>query len=285
MVKEFIKKFVNGTFNNIAGEFIKNYSEEQNNSNLSNILEDIFESELKDMDVSFEKILRTDDVSDKKFEELLQKMDIPDEYVPALIAFRKGISYFTKLLEDSFEVLHDSICSIDYQMHTDKIERAKQARKQFERALNTMNPSEEIKSLLRDFDGAVISNLYSDMKGKVDEIKERSRKKRPFGYIKVGRDLKELRETIPVYVDTIFLISWMRLYLGELSNAQSTIKDAQEKLKTLFPYEIPDENRMYTLTDEDDWLKVPRKYCDEFEKYLHQIEFLSVTKCKLAELH
>lgn len=261
MRKETIKTFVKDFTMNITGEI----------GNKLDLVESIGE------------MLQIDDGSDEKLVEQLQKIGISDDLIPYMVMFKKCLDCFIIYLNESFESLHDSICSIEFQMHTDKIERAKQARKQFERALNTNNPSEDIKGLLRDFDGAVISNLYSDMKAKVDEIKKMSEKKRLFGYRKVRRDLEELKETLPVYADTIFLICLMRLYLGELSNAQLTIKDAQEKIRTLLPYEKPSENRMYTLTDENYWLEVSQKYCDEFEKYLHQMELLSVTKNKLIE--
>lgn len=270
MEKEYIKTFVNDTFSNIAGEYIENISEDQGDC-------------LLDM---FEELMKNDDDCNEKLEKILKKMGISEDLIPSLTVLNKSLKYFVKFFEESFESLHDSICSISFQMHTDKIERAKQARKQFERALNAMNPSERVKILLNsDFDGKVVSDLFSDLKGKVYEIKEISQKgkKTWFGWKKVYKDLAELKETLPVYVDIIFLTSVMYLYLGEISNAQNVLRDAQEKINSLFPYNRRDENRLYTLTDEAYWIEVPQKYCDEFEKSLHQIEILGAIKNKLIE--
>lgn len=203
--------------------------------------------------------------------ELEQQKAVDDEKNEQVVeAMEQLIQFFT----DSFESIHDMIYNIDYQLHSDKIEQAKGLQESFEKRI-VKNDIDGVK-ILRYSVEETTRALFSDMKTRVSKCNSVpvTKKKMLFGYLKVKEireALCEIKETLPIYMNTMRLLSGIELYLGESDNAQRTWEKAIDEIKKLFSYEEPQNNRMYTLTDESFWVEEPKKYCDIFYGFQNKL--------------
>lgn len=192
---------------------------------------------------------------------------------------KEGIVYTVQFFEEAFESLHDSIENITSQLHIDKIIQAKDLEKRFAKAmrLNQKNKDIYVARVLGDIENSC-SSLVSDMTVRIDNCKKFYEEKQLFfGWLKVKKIrncLKELKETLLTYFETVMLRFKVELYREGIENIQEILKETAEEIKRLFPYEESD-NIMYKLTDEDFWIQTPKEYCTKLNEMYQQINNLN----------
>lgn len=271
------EKFVTGMLRNIVNSYtqdkygitiLKKTQEE------SNILSVMSEEENEDGNI---------------IAEYLDLNGIPVEIIERiekeLPELKKAIEAIVEYFENSFDSIHEAVLDIDSQLHSDKMRQAEDDRIIFAKRLRTIqNDGNDRIKCHCDKVSQDIAGLKSDLMEKVKQCnrvpKGRFQKKLIGGrrdVEKIRNSLTMLKESLPAYIDTVLLLAEMELYLGEVTNAKDTLAGANGFLKTYFPFEKPEENRMFTLTDDIFWIKGSEKYCktlENAERYLNNDKYL-----------
>lgn len=197
---------------------------------------------------------------------------------------KKGIENLIRYFEDSFDILHDSVMAVDYQIHSDKLVEAIDHKERFEKRLGEQDNVGDILLLRNDIEKS-LSALKSDIKVRVEVCESIPVKgKKIFGFREVKeirKKLDELKEALLVYKETTLLLVRVETYLGKFESAYKSINTVRRYIYETFHLDHPLENRMYTLTEDPFWIDKPKECCATFDKaakYLDalQPEFLLV---------
>ncbi len=200
----------------------------------------------------------------------------------ALNLLQRSSSLLVDCLNQIIEDLGDEIASVGNQLHSDKIFIAQDFEKRLKKKVDS-GDEQEVRFLRAEVERS-ISLLLSDMWTRVKKCESIPKKGKPLLFAQtrikaVEVALAELKETLPLYMDSIVLLSRIELYFGEFDQAKDTVREAQEKLKELFPA----QNRMFTLTDEVYWVEKPNEYVDRLFELEHKIEDLQGCKQMLLK--
>lgn len=227
------------------------------------------------------------------FERLMENAGIPFEIVEKIESeipgLRESLEYIAQYVESSFESVRILVSDIEYQMHSDKLEIARDFQVRCEKRLreNDIQGIKRLRDEIERSENELRSDLYTRVR-KCNEIKRGEWRNNLKLLMRGGSEVKriksaldEMKQTLPIYFNTIWLLSNIELYLGEIENAKTTYEQATRKIQELFPFEEEQKNRMYTWTDESYWIEEPKKFCEEIRKRKEAVKRIESTELLL----
>ena len=213
------------------------------------------------------------EISLDKFNEMGISQDIIEEVESMIPGMKQLVDLQIQFFDENFNALNDSIYNVARQMHLDKIMIAGDIKEQFEKRIDECDISDMLS--LRGKAEDCMSGLKSDIENRIRQCEAVPKKRKPLfgGRIKdVERALNELKEVLPVYVQTVSLLSQIELILWKKDSAKKSLQTAMQYLQTRFAIQNPENNRMHTLTDEDYWWEQPKEFCEEMAEAIKNIE-------------